>query len=255
MPNHVSNHITFDGNKEEVNQLLSKIKGNDEFIDFNKIIPRDKFLEDNYNEPRKDDPDFDYKVKRLKDEYGTTSGYDWTTANWGTKWNAYHIEYEGSNSISFDTAWSHSFPIIEKLSEMFPKVIINVLYADESLGSNAGKYKMLNGDMDWISDETEEGCYDVYFEINGDGGLQPWSEVIDHLYHYQDDEVLRLYKNGDSFVHYIINKINLLEEYHNITEFADKNFPTTYEVDLIEMLEPIYKYMLLVRNLKVFVKQ
>ena len=254
MPNHVANHITFDGNEEEVSQLLSKIKGSNGLIDFNKIIPRDKFLEDNYNEPRKDNPDFDEIDKKLKDVYNTTSGYDWTTTNWGTKWNAYHIEDEGSNSMSFDTAWSHPLPIIEKISEMFPEITIKVLYADEDLGRNAGKYEILDGSIYWASDETEEGCYDVYFEINGDGELQPWSGVIDHLYHYQDDEVLRLYKNGDSFVHYIINKINLLEEHHNITEFADKNFPTTYEVDLIEMLEPIYKYMLLVRNLKVFVK-
>jgi len=250
MPNHVANHITFDGNKEEVTQLLNKIKGTNGLLDFNKIISRDKFLEDNYNAPRKDNQNFDEIVKKLKDVYNTTSGYNWTSTNWGTKWNAYHIEAEGTNSMSFDTAWSHPLPIIEKISEMFPEITIKVLYADEDLGNNAGKYEMLNGDVFWDCDDTIEGCYDIYFELNG--GCM--GRLLDHLDNYQDDELLKLYKDGDNFIVYIINKINLIEEYYNITEFADKNFPTKYEVDLIGMLEPIYKHMLLVRNLTTFVK-
>lgn len=39
MPNHVANRIEFYGDKENINKVLNLIKGEEECIDFNKIIP------------------------------------------------------------------------------------------------------------------------------------------------------------------------------------------------------------------------
>ena len=45
MPNHVANKIEFYGDQENINKVLELIKGEEECIDFNKIIPMPKELE------------------------------------------------------------------------------------------------------------------------------------------------------------------------------------------------------------------
>lgn len=44
MPNNVTNKITFYGEQKNVSKVLNLIKGNDEYIDFNKIIPMPESL-------------------------------------------------------------------------------------------------------------------------------------------------------------------------------------------------------------------
>lgn len=56
------------------------------------------------------------------EKYGHKDWYDWSNANWGTKWNAYSFslvgEDENSFSVQFDTAWAPPTPIFEKLVDM-----------------------------------------------------------------------------------------------------------------------------------------
>ena len=68
--------------------------------------------------------------------YGHKDWYSWSIANWGTKWNAYSQIQIKENIISFETAWSTPFPLMEELSRMFPDLTIEVAYADEDIGSN-----------------------------------------------------------------------------------------------------------------------
>lgn len=69
-------------------------------------------------------------------EHGFKDWYDWACANWGTKWNACDpTEFEkmddGRISIQFDTAWSVPWPIVEKLSLLFPNIVLLVSAAHE----------------------------------------------------------------------------------------------------------------------------
>lgn len=70
--------------------------------------------------------------------YGATTWYDWRCDNWGTKWNAYSNERQDEDTISFETAWSNPEPVMLKLSEMYPEVVIEHWWADEDMGSNDG---------------------------------------------------------------------------------------------------------------------
>lgn len=79
-----------------------------------------------------------------KHEPGVVCWYEWNSANWGTKWNAYSSDVD-TERVRFETAWSHPLPVIETLSLKFPRARLEVEYADEDLGHNLGRYAMING--------------------------------------------------------------------------------------------------------------
>lgn len=76
--------------------------------------------------------------------YGSVNWYDWDLENWGTKWNANETVID-SVVIEFQTAWSIPLPIYVKLSKQLPDEVIEVIYADEDIGSNCGKLLFRNG--------------------------------------------------------------------------------------------------------------
>ena len=77
--------------------------------------------------------------------YGYATWYDWCVEEWGTKWNCHEYRLEDSDRCTFETAWTHPGPIIEALSRQHPQLILEVSYADEDLGNNAGRYTIKNG--------------------------------------------------------------------------------------------------------------
>jgi hypothetical protein len=101
--------------------------------------------------------------------YGYASWYDWSIANWGTKWNAYNQHFYDDTFV-FDTAWSNVVDLICKLSKKFPTVKIDYKYADENIGYNVGHYIIENGYV--ISDFVPEGgtkaAYELAFKLRPD---------------------------------------------------------------------------------------
>ena len=84
-------------------------------------------------------------------EDGVICWYSWSIENWGTKWNAYDASVEAVEGdlikIEFDTAWSHPAPIIEPLGAKHPEETILVEWADEDLGHNVGRYRVVNNEV------------------------------------------------------------------------------------------------------------
>ena len=105
-------------------------------------------LLEKYKKLIKDDPELRQFGKQCHENiqnYGHADWYGWSVENWGTKWNAYDFDaYDGGNSIAFSTAWSAPTPIIEKLSEQYPDVLIKHQWADEDLGFNVGEVEYRN---------------------------------------------------------------------------------------------------------------
>lgn len=67
-------------------------------------------------------------------EHGALGWYDWSNANWGTKWDCYEASKEpedGKLIYVFDTAWAPPVPIVEKLMELFPGIAVEHRYFDE----------------------------------------------------------------------------------------------------------------------------
>ena len=107
MPNFVSTELTINSDDAElIETIANRIRSDENEFDFNKIVPKDKFLDDNYNAPNEDTKEAIGIRKRLKDEFNCTSGYDWCIDNWGTKWNSNEAYSGGDGYYQFETAWS-----------------------------------------------------------------------------------------------------------------------------------------------------
>jgi len=208
MPNHITTRLTIIGTEEQVKQVREAIKGEreEQFIDFNKIAPIPKELENTqspltiisqkeYDEQEKriadgniSDDEKNWGLSRgltqkLADEYkkkfGYAEWYGWQNANWGTKWNAYEQCSIDEDVIEFQTAWSTPFSLLVNLSLMFSEVTFEVRYADEDFGHNVGEFTLLGGEEmdcnipDGGSDEAYELAMDIqygtpeeYFDCN-----------------------------------------------------------------------------------------
>lgn len=126
-------------------------------------------------------------------QYGCGDWYGWCNRNWGTKWNAYDVHFDQeSQSIHFLTAWDTPMPVIDKLSQMFPEVEVDLQWADEDVGYNVGHVVLLAGKA--IAGHIPEGgsreAYEMSFQIHG-GKAADFNYVFDKKegnYVYQEPE-------------------------------------------------------------------
>lgn len=69
--------------------------------------------------------------------YGYPTWYEWSCANWGTKWNSYNGRINPSTGeLMFLTAWAPPINIYHKLHEMGYRFTVS--FADEDFGRNCG---------------------------------------------------------------------------------------------------------------------
>lgn len=83
--------------------------------------------------------------------YGCTDWYEWRIENWGTKWNGSTVKWDEDDIgwyVLMDTAWYVPFPIILKLSEMFPNKHMACMYSDET-SEPCGTALFCNGKIDF----------------------------------------------------------------------------------------------------------
>lgn len=82
-------------------------------------------------------------------------GYYADSEIWGTKsdaddYGSCHVTIETDHIfISFDTAWTPPTPVIEKLSELFPKLQFQLFYMEEGSGFTGEQYAWQQGMLAW----------------------------------------------------------------------------------------------------------
>ncbi|MGH9342554.1 MAG: hypothetical protein ACRD19_02150 [Terriglobia bacterium] len=106
--------------------------------------------------------------KRLRafDETGFADWYDWSIANWHTKWNAYdfHLVQLSPLEFTFNTAWDFPAPVFRKIAEQFPALSFRCSCYDEG-GNFAGDgfFNPRDGQKEFgICDATDELYERVY---------------------------------------------------------------------------------------------
>jgi|TARA_R110002020_G_scaffold147346_1_gene322669 hypothetical protein len=160
MPNHCYNQVTIQSTQKDIENIMEHLRGDETMFDFNNLVPMPELLgeiqavhqgEDTWYYSRKkwmkqlngvkdpylSFPDSDwlkenkidpFTIKRLENQHGTADWYQWSIANWGTKWNAYDVEYyvgpipnatnikEGRQVVyKLATAWAEPRPVIKAL--------------------------------------------------------------------------------------------------------------------------------------------
>lgn len=150
MPNHVNNEVVIK-DKEACAAIKKLLKGKAYDIDFNKVIPMPLDIEATTEidfadkGETKDSCGVPLSVAAaLTVKYGYPNWYEWSLANWGTKWNAYDIyDCDGTDDCipQFNTAWSPPVPVYLELSRRFPKATIKVYCDDEGEGRYAITFK------------------------------------------------------------------------------------------------------------------
>jgi hypothetical protein len=206
MPNHITNELTLIGEQSKIDELLSKVKGDNIDFDFNTFAPMPEELkgtmspakivtQKEYDEwlesklKKKDNwigsPITQEKNDRLIANYGFNNWYDWSIANWGTKWNAYSVSVV-DNNIYFETAWSTPFHAMIRLSQAFPDVTLSMRFADEDFGSNVGEYELKNGELigEYVPDYGEDS---IRLAVDISGGDYFYSDYLVDLDDNRDD--------------------------------------------------------------------
>lgn len=138
--------------------------------------------------------------------YGHKDWYSWSNANWGTKWNSYDNARVNENTISFDTAWSTPFPVMEKLSEMFSDVTLHIAFADEDIGSNCGFYVLVGGNI--VKEYLPKGYEATKFALSVKGSDYGLMDFISY-------NLINLMKDRS------LNKEELKEDISNILSDKD----------------------------------
>lgn len=113
MPNWTANSITLRGDKQKLAIFKKKVKGKNGAIDFNRIVPMPENSDTFY-------ADGGFGTEERK-KYGKNNWYDWSRENWGTKWNACHIEIEAHDDLimyQFDTAWDAPRPLVDPIMKL-----------------------------------------------------------------------------------------------------------------------------------------
>lgn len=115
----------------------------------------------------KDFEDFVQCLRNVRSS-GFMNWYEWSIQNWGTKWNAYGFgDRDTNDTIYFETAWSAPLPVLEKLAEKFPDVIIDFKWADEDTGTNTGHIVVKGGEV--LVDERPKNrskeAYEMRFDL------------------------------------------------------------------------------------------
>lgn len=166
-------------------------------------------------------------------DYGHQDWHSWSTSNWGTKWNAYSQNSdEGSNEISFETAWGTPYPVIEALSRKFPEAVISMRYADEDFGHNVGEYTFQAGDV--VEETTPEGGSNEAYELAADiQGSPEWftdrlyeieAETADELEDYEINSIRYVYDKGvlDEFPKVVLEVMEQMAVQDENYEFAER---------------------------------
>ena len=174
MPNHCTNLLSCTSGKNIGEIIKPYLTDNGKNIDFNKILPMpegilktaqassleelSKKLTPEETEARQ--KEHDLLEEQNEKDYGHKNWYDWSVANWDTKWNAYScwtfedesLALEDVHDLGFQTAWSPPINVIRELAKLTGESL-RMSYYDE--GWMFGGEYLVNADG-----SEEDHCYD-----------------------------------------------------------------------------------------------
>jgi hypothetical protein len=175
MPNWCNNTIQFESGKpirDFLSPYLNKMEDGGYEFDFNKIIPVPADLVIT-SAPGTKDAELQAKYKANTEKHGYANWYDFCIERWGTKWNGSGDFSHDDKAFIFETAWSPSLQITEKLAEQLPndEMLIHN-YIEEGMDF-CGKF--VAGNLGG-ADEFYNKISDAPQSLKDELGYEPWEE-------------------------------------------------------------------------------
>lgn len=136
----------------------------------------------------RDTPEGPLKVdtQALRSAYGHDNWYDWSRANWGTKWDLgdeARVEDRGEElRIWFDTAWSPPFQWLKTVLSRYPEWSGEMAYAEGGMGFWG--VVQFGGGLILLHDHFNEGFWEEVEEENEEGEIRVSDAVDRHLQGY-----------------------------------------------------------------------
>tara|TARA_R110002096_G_scaffold410610_1_gene610370 strand:- start:10 stop:750 length:741 start_codon:yes stop_codon:yes gene_type:complete len=167
MPNWCWNNLNVSGNEKQLQKFVEKSMstyddGTERFI-FNGTYPMPKTLRITAGSHLS----FIEKIKRYINIklYGHDNWYNWSIANWGTKWDASEPSIQHNDidyfSVSFETAWAPPVDWIDHIMQDFPDLCFELEYQEEGMGFGGllqAQYETTWEDAHWEIDQASECC-------------------------------------------------------------------------------------------------
>lgn len=127
-------------------------------IDFNKIIPMPKILEDDSQEEF-NKMTLEERLVFLKENDGCDDWYSWRIRFWGCKWGASETCVIDKTHVTFQTPWNMPEEIFKAISKKFNTTVV-VEYADECISENSGRVVYENG-KELSYEQGDDKFYDI----------------------------------------------------------------------------------------------
>lgn len=99
------------------------------------------------------------------EKYGYPNWYEWSNANWGTKWNAYETKYTSDRSVYFESAWDAPLDIVEDFIRKFNLTCTYRAICEGSIFWFIREYE--NGTPISIRDKLPEDHRQLYIDLRG----------------------------------------------------------------------------------------
>ena len=174
MPNWCENAVMLKGSTSEIEVIKDFLTEDNNCFSFNKILPIPKALRDGVAPLSGPAQKIEYNISK----YGAKDWYDWSIANWGTKWNSSGIfltsEYDDQVAYSFQTAWAPPIPVYTELAKLFPNINIFINYDESGMGFSGWQY-YANGEL-VKKREYDESYYAIHKFMEPDSDVWEWLE-------------------------------------------------------------------------------
>jgi len=188
MPNWCWNNLSVSGDEIQLREFVEKSTDKilrdtqeDQEFTFSGTLPMPKELEGIHTGAYTDEngesqrrwreidgkciPVTDKEMKQFKKKYGSDNWWNWSIANWGTKWDACepYINNNDINffSVSFDTAWGPPIEWIDNIMKDFPDLCFELEYDEPGMcfgGLLQAQYKVTWEDAHWETDSASDCC-------------------------------------------------------------------------------------------------
>ena len=236
MPNHITNKLIINGEKQFIEQVIGSYHYNDNDND-----------NDNNNNHNNNHNTFTFKrTVPEPEEANTQDNWDWYTwrcNNWGTKWDANQSNlYKVDNReiiLTFQTAWSPPDKWLQKTVKLFPQLSFRLSWFDEDYPtSGLYLYESTNNQFKYFNYYDDEGRNFIKNEFPNSYTMYENFHRINYLEKELNDCIQEFYPEVNiKIINTKLNDDNLEEPNEIIINYIQHDIDTNIDTNIIDTID------------------